>query len=182
MKLVMLPELIPEISDLNLRLATLKIALGKLGTHEVGGDNHGPDVEIFQKAAGIGIGDPWCMAFVNWSAQTAAGLLHVISPLESIPLQGLVQSCYDYSKDHDWLLPASQVKSGDIFMEYFPGKKRYAHTGFVYQLNSTGNWFSTIEGNSNDVGSREGYEVCSNRRPVSSLYAFARWTNKVQSI
>lgn len=41
-----------------------------LGTTEVGGDNRGPYVEIFQKSVSPGdIGQPWCLCFVQYCLQ-----------------------------------------------------------------------------------------------------------------
>jgi hypothetical protein len=61
---------------------------------------------------------------------------------------------------------------GDIFiMDFGKGK---GHTGFVESVN--GDIIHTIEGNSNDDGNREGYEVC--RKPggrkISSIKGFIR--------
>lgn len=45
---------------------------------------------------------------------------------------------------------------------WFPSKGRYAHTGFVKQVD--GDWIVTVEGNSNAAGSRTGGSVVSLRR------------------
>ena len=51
----------------------------------------------------------------------------------------------------------SELKPGSIFL-----RRRIAgdwtHTGIV--IKATPDAFMTIEGNTNDMGSREGYEVC----------------------
>jgi hypothetical protein len=44
------------------------------------------------------------------------------------------------------------------------------HTGFVEKI-SNGIVY-TIEGNTNEDGSREGYEVAKRERPLSSFYGF----------
>jgi hypothetical protein len=48
-------------------------------------------------------------------------------------------------------------------MDYGKGQ---GHTGFVVEVLSNGN-LKTIEGNTNDEGSREGYEVCYRTRKQS---------------
>jgi hypothetical protein len=64
---------------------------------------------------------------------------------------------------------------GDIFIMDFGGGK--GHTGFVTQV--IGDRIQTVEGNSNDEGSREGFEVC--RKPggrsISSCKGFLRLVN-----
>jgi hypothetical protein len=52
---------------------------------------------------------------------------------------------------------------GSVFYVYFPSLQRPAHTGVVWKVTDT--HVHTIEGNSNDVGAREGYEVCLRKRP-----------------
>lgn len=49
------------------RQLLIEIARRFVGVHEVGGDNKGPDVERFQRAVdGKAVGEPWCMAFVQF--------------------------------------------------------------------------------------------------------------------
>lgn len=56
----------------------------------------------------------------------------------------------------------TRPKAGDIFYLYFPTLGRYAHCGFVAAVD--GDYIVTIEGNSNNAGSRTGGAVVSNRR------------------
>lgn len=59
---------------------------------------------------------------------------------------------------------------GSVFFVYFPHLRdgrgrpapRVAHTGVVWKV--SGSYVHTIEGNSNDDGSRDGYEVCLRKR------------------
>ncbi len=55
----------------------------------------------------------------------------------------------------------ARVKSGDLFLI---AKTPYdwVHTGII--VNIDGDWFHTIEGNTNDQGFREGFEVCRRMR------------------
>lgn len=53
---------------------------------------------------------------------------------------------------------------GDWLFVYFPSLQRVAHTGVVVAVD--GAYVRTVEGNSNDVGAREGYEVCRRRRLI----------------
>lgn len=53
---------------------------------------------------------------------------------------------------------------GDWLFVYFPSLARAAHTGVVVAVD--GAYVRTVEGNSNDEGGREGYEVCRRRRAI----------------
>ena len=72
-----------------------------------------------------------------------------------------------------WNEVAKQYKSktpqvGSIFiMDYGKG---LGHTGIVERID--GDTLYTIEGNTNDEGSREGYEVCRRTRKASKCVGF----------
>ncbi len=68
--------------------------------------------------------------------------------------------------------------TGDIFGLYFPEKQRIAHVGFVDQWDGT--WMVTVEGNTNDSGSREGDGVYRKRRLVRTVYKVARYVRGVE--
>ncbi|MEX0966370.1 MAG: peptidoglycan-binding domain-containing protein [Bacteroidia bacterium] len=55
----------------------------------------------------------------------------------------------------------SQVQPGDIFLNVRTPHD-WVHTGIITGIQ--GDWFHTIEGNTNDEGSREGFEVCKRMR------------------
>lgn len=165
---------------MNLRERTLEIAITQLGVHEEGGANRGPAVERYQRAGGGHAGDPWCADFENWCAEQAAAEQTVYSPLENVPLQGYVESLYEWAGKNKLLVEAENALPGDIFVLYFPSLKRYAHTGFVKKMQS--NTFVTVEGNSNDDHSRDGVKVASNVRPITEHVKFIRWTKDVAPI
>lgn len=54
----------------DLHLRQLDLARFHIGVLEIGGDNRGPMVELFQKAVdGIARREPWCMAFLQYCAK-----------------------------------------------------------------------------------------------------------------
>jgi len=55
----------------------------------------------------------------------------------------------------------SLVKPGDVFLNV-KTEHDWTHTGIITKID--GDWIETIEGNTNDEGSREGYEVCARKR------------------
>ena len=66
-------------------------------------------------------------------------------------------------------------KSGDVFGLYFPEKGRIAHVGFIDQWD--GKWLITVEGNTNEAGSREGDGVYRKKRLVRTVYKVARYVD-----
>ncbi|MEJ7780792.1 MAG: hypothetical protein WKF68_14510 [Daejeonella sp.] len=63
--------------------------------------------------------------------------------------------------------------TGDIFGLFFAEKGRIAHVGFIDQWDGT--WLTSVEGNTNFKGSREGDGVYRKRRLVRSVYKVARY-------
>ena len=63
--------------------------------------------------------------------------------------------------------------AGDVFGIFFAEKKRIAHCGFIDVWDSK--WVITVEGNTNEKGSREGDGVYRKRRLAQQLYCIARY-------
>jgi lysozyme family protein len=134
------------------------------------GSNRGPRVDEYLRAAGIdpSTGNyPWCASFIVWCFENAARGLGVTSP---VPRTAGV---------HDMWLKAgqagfrripyetaigdpAQVQAGQVFFIDTGGG--HGHTGLVVGRN--GNEFQTIEGNTNELGGREGIGVFARSRPV----------------
>lgn len=68
------------------------------------------------------------------------------------------------------LLRVKNPQAGYIFI--IINRDGTGHTGFV--LSVEGNTIITIEGNSNNDGSREGNEVVRNKRTIKSVTGFIR--------
>lgn len=147
---------------------SLEIAASQLGVQEIPkNSNAGADVEKYLKSVKLGKGYSWCMAFVYWCVNEAAKSLNVTNPL--VCTAGVLNEWNKVAVDHKF---TKNPQAGDIFIMDFG--KGAGHTGFV---TSVGNGrIQTIEGNSNDDGSREGYEVCRkpNGRPLSSIKGYIR--------
>lgn len=62
---------------------------------------------------------------------------------------------------------------GDIFGIYFQNKGRIAHVGFVHRFGDK--YTITVEGNTNEEGSREGDGVYLKRRLTKQLYKISRY-------
>lgn len=125
--------------------------------------NKGPEVRKYLKAVGLGEGFPWCMAFVYWCVGMAAEKLGLENPL--VKTGGVLRQ---YNETTCRKLPRQSydcIQPGDIFIQDHGGGT--GHTGFI--LSRKGSVVKTIEGNSNDEGSREGKEVCSLERSITGF-------------
>lgn len=128
------------------------------------GNNGGPEVKRYLKSVGLGPGYAWCMAFVYWCTDMAAKRLELKNPL--VKTAGVLKQWNQTSLRK--LPKTGNPKPGDIFiMDFGSG---VGHTGFVEKV--SGGLIYTIEGNTNDEGSREGYEVARRQRPISSIKGF----------
>lgn len=162
----------PLVVGSGLAEAALRVAAEQLGIAEdPPGSNRGAAVEEFLDAVDLGPGNAWCAAFVYWCADRAARETGLPNRL---PRTGGVLDMWRRARRAG--LPcitaaeaAAQpalVTSGMVFvMDHGAGR---GHTGFVRSL--ANGRLCTIEGNSNDGGSREGTGVFElTRRTLGSV-------------
>lgn len=143
---------------------TLEIAIAQIGVQEIPKySNSGPEVEIYLKSVGLTRGYSWCMAFIYWCTQNASVQTNNKNPLKKT---GGVLDQYNSRP----LLAQNNPKAGDIFI--LDLGKGLGHTGIVEKI--AGNIIHTIEGNTNDAGSREGYKVCRRKREIKAVKGFLR--------
>ena len=130
----------------------------KASPRELGGKNLGPWVRLYMKGY-EGPDFPWCAGFVSFVVKQACDALGAPLPVEStFSCDVLARSAKEGDRfQRGQGMDRSTLKPGSIFL-----RKRVAgdwtHTGIV--IKATPDAFMTIEGNTNDMGSREGYEVC----------------------
>jgi hypothetical protein len=128
------------------------------------GSNSGPQINEYLKAVGLKPGYSWCMAFVYWCFREAAKELATINPL--FKTGGVMRQWNETSTTRRHTKP----QIGDIMiLDYGKG---LGHTGIVQQVD--GNTIWTIEGNTNDEGAREGFEVARRKRSVTVCKGFIR--------
>lgn len=146
----------------------LDVAITQIGKKEnPKGSNWGEPVKDYLKSVGINFPASWCMAFVYWCYDTASHNLGINNPL--VKTGGVLAQWNNIDKDKkinlsNLLKDSSPLKPGDIFiMNYGQG---LGHTGIIESIGK--NKIHTIEGNTNDTGSREGYEVCRKIRLLAS--------------
>lgn len=144
-------------------MTALQIAISQLGKAEAPkGSNWGEPVKTYLKAVGITFPAPWCMAFVQWCFKEAGNPL----PHKSGGVMDVWQHMNFYK--------TSQPQPGDIMIMNFGNGT--GHTGIVEIAGAT--TVTCIEGNTNDDGSREGYEVARRIRNKSSVLGFLHFDNK----
>ena len=150
---------------------------------EAGGDNAGPWVRLYMlgQDAGIGGGEsfPWCAGFACFIVQHACRDLGIALPF---PRQALVANLVKDAKSDGRFIDgdamgagaeqAAKVPLGGLFVRR-GGPNGWNHTGIV--TSATGDGFRTIEGNTNDEGVREGFEVVARTRSYGP-YDFIRLT------
>jgi len=143
----------------------LEVAKTQLGVEESPrGSNWGFSVQVYLKSVGITFPASWCMAFVYWCFNKAAKQLGIVNPLVKT---GGVLAHYNRAKSYRVTSP--QV--GDIFIMDFGNG--FGHTGIIERIE--GEILHTIEANTNDTGSREGYEVCYRTRHKSQVKGYLRY-------
>lgn len=151
---------------MTLQEKALEIAVKQLGVHEdAAHTNHGPQVEKYLASVDLPPGNSWCMAFVYWNFEQAAEAMGRQNPLLKT---GGVLLQWQKRKDQ---FRALTPQPGDIFIMDFG--KGLGHTGIVEKVDD--DLVYTVEGNSNDEGSREGYEVCRRVRPRGKIAGYLRF-------
>lgn len=138
----------------------LSVAVTQLGvTEQPIGSNSGPEVDKYLSSVGLGPGYSWCMAFVYW-CHVQAGEARQLMKTAGVMMQWKSRPA----------LRVDRPQPGDIFVMDFG--KGLGHTGLVEEV--VGDRIKTIEGNTNDDGSREGVEVCRRERSIKSCTGFLR--------
>ena len=156
----------------NLGTLAVDIAVGQIGQMEnPKGSNRGPMVDQYLQSVGLHPGYAWCMSFVYWCYLEAARAMLIDTPVVKT---GGVLNCWNLTSASKKLTmveaisrPELIVPGTQFIMEFGHGT---GHTGIVERVERTdkGVVLHTIEGNSNNDGSREGYEVVRHVRNIDA--------------
>ncbi len=145
-------------SKQSLREAALQIALSYNGQEEVPrGSNWGPFVQACLALVGINFPAAWCMAFMYRVFHEAAASLGIDCPVVK---SGGVMVCWNKTPAANKILKAD-ARPTNILPGYqfiYDHGKGLGHTGMVVEVFPDGS-FSTIEGNTDPAGSRNGIGV-----------------------
>ena len=150
------------------QLSVRDIYTAELGVRERTGNNDGARVELYLKSCGLKKGNPWCAAFVTWCYKTA-GIKTVVSAYS--PNWFAAKNTIYTKGKHSNKTP----KQADVFGIWFAEKRRIAHVGFIDEWEPPNSHCITVEGNTNDAGSRDGDGVYRKRRLKSQIYKVSRW-------
>ena len=100
---------------------------------------------------------PWCAMFISWCARQAN------IPTSILKNSAVADPDYGYFNIPYYSGSFYTPKPGDLFFT-----TNFSHVGLVYYAD--GDYFYTIEGNSNNSGSSEGVGVFSLRRQINDYY------------
>lgn len=126
---------------------------------EIGGQNKGPWVRLYMDG-NEGPSWPWCAGFVSFIMEQACTALQMPTPIKKSFSCDLLAA---FAREKDIFLAESknmekgQITAGSLFLVR-RSSTDWEHVGIVVSAET--DLFHTIEGNTNDEGSREGYEVC----------------------
>lgn len=126
---------------------------------EIGGQNRGPWVRLYMKG-NEGTQWPWCAGFVSFVMKQACDSLHVPLPVTNTFSCDIIATSAkekDIFREGSKISDKRMIKPGSLFLNRRTSTD-WVHTGFV--LKAEDDIFHTIEGNTNDEGSWEGYEAC----------------------
>jgi hypothetical protein len=160
--------LVPIPSKSNLGATVVAYAKQHLKSHprEVGGENKGPWVRLYMNG-NEGAEFPWCAGFACFVLRQACGAHGVGLPITpSVSCDSLAASAKNnrlFVREAD--ADQSVVKPGSLFLNRRTPED-WTHVGIV--TSASPEFFATVEGNTNDEGSREGFEVCARTRGYAS--------------
>jgi len=126
---------------------------------EVGGENAGPWVRLYMNG-NEGPDWPWCAGFACFVLKQACDTAGIALPIRpSVSCDALASSARERGRFVKEAARAAiaDLGPGSLFLNRRTSSD-WVHTGIV--LGFREEVFETIEGNTNDAGSREGYEVC----------------------
>lgn len=156
-----------------------QILFTQVGVTEATNKNDGPQINAYQKAAGIRQGtskvqgDPYCMGFQYWCFWEACNQLKIPYSFIPVPRTGSSQVPFDYARKNG--------KKKGLYPEVndlFIWKQKTAYQGHIARITKIDQkgWVTTIEGNTSpgSTGSqRDGGGVYQRRRnylsPIGSM-------------
>lgn len=153
-----------------LKQRVVDIYTAEIGVRELTGNNDGVRVVEYLKSANLAKGNPWCAAFVTWTFKQA-NIKAVVSGW-SPSWFPVANTIYTRGKVNN-----RSPDRADVFGIWFQNKNRIAHVGFIDEWVEGASYAITVEGNTNEAGSREGDGVYRKRRLKSQIYKVSRWVN-----
>jgi hypothetical protein len=147
------------------------------------GSNRGLAVDFFNYQTALGVltdgwkpypsgiqGAPWCAAFVSTIGRLALGRAWPVD--QTLSVARMVR--WAEAKRVFDRYPDRSPEVGDLFVLYYEQYRRWAHVGIVAATD--GGTIRTIEGNTGDDGTREGYGVLARTRTLTAAFGRIHWT------
>lgn len=159
--------------------AVAQAAESKIGVRESGGNNKGAALQPFFDADsydpnGTKPGDdgyPWCAAFVCWCVMVAVAGRSITFKRPTTPSAWGMEA-WSLAQDRStWTLkpPGRDIARGDIVVFTF------SHVGIAVGGVDANGYVKTVEGNTDEAGSREGGGVFAKSRHVSQIRSRIRF-------
>ena len=153
-----------------------------VGVSEQGGDNRGQMVEHFLRSVHLPPGQPWCAAFVHHVGHSAHYDHVTRRSTWPLPATGSCEALARAARANGVLRDEPYV--GDVFLLYSRARARFIHTGIVVGVLDEHRVHDrdvhacvTVEGNTNDDGSRNGHTTLRKLRTFREAdgHKFIRW-------
>ena len=157
--------------------AIVRLARQEIGVQEVNGTNCGPRVDEYKAATWLNpkVGWPWCAAFVCWLVREALKETGVKETKTfRRPRTAGAWDFENWSRAQDastWLLKPHKgdIQPGDIVIFTF------SHIGIAESAPDKNGMVTTIEGNTDGAGSREGGAVLRKKRRLDQVRSRIRF-------
>ena len=166
-------EILVTMSEIKQRLLVHE-ARRWVGTKEVGGNNKGQCVEMFQRAVdNKAAGEPWCLAFVQFCCDQADGTFDAVTGSCNDPYKLVhTEHCLTLWKSSPSEI-VSVVPAPGLVAVWRHGESTNGHVGIVTSLLGDTR-FMSIEGNTKNLEAinREGDGVVERERSRSSNGSF----------
>lgn len=157
----------------------IDVAVSQIGNEEIPrGSNWGEHVQKYLASVDVDFPAAWCMAFIYWCVEESGirvsdGTGGLKNPL--VKTAGVLRQWNEVASQFPLSvhkkMKVSSPQPGDIFiMDHGHG---LGHAGFIESIDPDG-LIRTIEGNTNDEGDRDGYEVCRRIRHAEKMKGFIR--------
>lgn len=148
----------------------IEFAISCQGLQEIKGNQGFKDTRFgnIMKQVGHLPGEAWCALFCEacWVYPTWPGKSRYMKSMNALFSKSAVKCYYNFQKND--LYTVGQLPEPGaiaIWQNYREGKPHWTgHAGIVVEV--SGDYMTTVEGNTNDDGGREGYEVAIKNRPI----------------
>jgi hypothetical protein len=155
-----------------------ELARFELGTEEINGTNCGPRVNEYKAATNLPPNEewPWCAAFVCWlvrEAMKATGIKETATFKRPRTANAWAFERWSLAQDATTQTrkPArNDIRAGDIVVF------KFSHIGIAESAPDKSGIVTTIEGNTDGSGSREGGAVLRKKRRVDQIRSRIRFT------